>query len=225
MFMKGFLENSLAAGIYWTLLATRYCSIVTPGIFVTKRRMTTRSNRPDNEATFKRRNNDTVSILMSDFGEKSEMLQVKNDFVRIKKLPAGTLTFAQMTQLPAKQRFTLYIETMKENYAFSKERKVDWNQIEKEYAKRLTDTTTTDQLFRILGEIVTLTKDHHTKVISEKGETLQYRGTTHLATLLLLHLKNRIRSKKSGTPFSISSSTRTIKTSAIASCMVRERRP
>ncbi len=85
---------------------------------------------------------------MSDFGEKSEMLQVKNDFVRIKKLPAGTLTFAQMTQLPAKQLFTLYIETMKENYAFSKERKVDWNQIKKEYAKRLTDTTTTDQLFR-----------------------------------------------------------------------------
>lgn len=119
---------------------------------------------------------DTLSILMTDYGDRSEILQIKSDFVRISDLPKGTLTFAQMTALGPKKLFDLFIETMKENYAFSKERSLDWKSIREVYSKKINDNTSNDQLFRILGDIVTLTKDHHTKIISESGETLQYRG-------------------------------------------------
>lgn len=130
----------------------------------------------NSQARFKRKKN-AISILMTDYGDKSGILQVKNDYVRIDRLPEGTLTFAQMKQLGPQKLFDLFIETAQENYAFSKERNMNWNSIREEYAKKVTAQTTTDELFKILGDIVTLTKDHHTKIISEDGQSLQYRST------------------------------------------------
>ena len=73
--------------------------------------------------------------------------------------------------------FELFIETMRENYAFSKQRGMDWRAIQAEYAGKINEQTTRDELFRIIGDIVVSSKDHHTKIIAESGETLQYRGT------------------------------------------------
>ena len=128
------------------------------------------------QARFKKKKN-TISVLMTDYGDRSEILQIKNDFVRINNLPTGALTFDQMTKLGPERLFYLFIETMKENYAFNKERNMDWNNIQREYSEKITDRTTNDELFRMIGDVVALTKDHHIKIISETGQTLQYRGT------------------------------------------------
>lgn len=120
---------------------------------------------------------DTVSIFLADYGTKTHELEIKNDFIRIDNLPQNTLTFSEMQQLSSKKLFELFIETLKENYAFSKERNMNWDSIRNEYEKKVSDETTKEELFQILGQIVSLTKDHHTKIIAENGETLQYRGT------------------------------------------------
>ncbi len=130
----------------------------------------------NSQARFKRKGN-TISILPTDYGTRSDILQIKNDYVRINSLPKGTITFRQMEQLGSKALFDLFIETMQENYAFSKERKLDWKALHKEYGAKITDKTTNDELFKIIGDVVTLSKDHHTKIISASGQTLQYRGT------------------------------------------------
>lgn len=123
------------------------------------------------------RQNDTLSIYSADFGEKSNMLQIKHDYVRIDRLPKNHLSFSEMKNLGAKKLFTLFIETFEENYAFSRERNLNWNSIKTEFESKISDTTSEKELFQILGQIVTLTKDHHTKIIAENGQTLQYRGS------------------------------------------------
>ncbi|HMF70577.1 MAG TPA: S41 family peptidase [Flavitalea sp.] len=128
------------------------------------------------QARFKRVN-DTISILPTDYGDKTSHLQIKNDYVQINSLPEGTISFSQMTQLGSQTLFDLFVETMQENYAFSKERNMNWKAIHEEYGRKVTQKTTTAELFRIIGDIVTITKDHHTKIISEAGQTLQYKGT------------------------------------------------
>jgi carboxyl-terminal processing protease len=121
--------------------------------------------------------NDTLSIYSADFGEKSNSLQIKHDYVRIDGLPKNHLSFSEMKNLGAKKLFTLFIETLEENYAFSRERNLNWDSIKTEFESKISDTTTEKELFQVLGQIVTLTKDHHTKIIAENGQTLQYRGT------------------------------------------------
>ena len=121
--------------------------------------------------------NDTISIYPADYGDKSNLLQAKNDYVRIAKLPKNCMSFSEMQQLGPKILFSLFIETLRENYAFSKERNVNWGAIKTEFESRVSDTTSEKELFRIMGEVVTLTKDHHTKIITEDGQTLQFRGT------------------------------------------------
>ena len=121
--------------------------------------------------------NDTISIYKTDFGEKSTELQVKHDFVRIDGLPKNYLSFQEMQKLGAKKLFNLFIETYEENYAFSKERNLNWSSIKTEFESKISDSTTENELFQLLGEIVTRTKDQHSKIITEKGQTLQYRIT------------------------------------------------
>jgi len=123
------------------------------------------------------RHGDTITIFPSDYGDNTYHLQIKNDFVRINNLPKDYIGFTEMQQLSPTQLFNLFIETLKENYAFSKERKLDWAIIQKDYGKKISSTTTEQELFQIMGDVATLTKDQHTKIIAENGNTLQYRGT------------------------------------------------
>lgn len=130
----------------------------------------------NSQARFIKRN-DTLTVYPADFGEKSNLLQIKNDYVRIEELPGNCIGFAAMQQLSAKKLFSLFIETLQENYAFSKERNMYWAAIQQEFEGKVSDSTTGKELFQIFGEIVTLTKDHHTKIITEDGTTMQFRGT------------------------------------------------
>ena len=82
-----------------------------------------------------------------------------------------------MQHLNYSNLFQLFIETIRENYAFSKERNMNWDAIRAQYENRITEKTSKEELFQLLGEVVTLTKDHHTKIIDKSGQTLQYRGT------------------------------------------------
>jgi len=121
--------------------------------------------------------NDTISIYESDFGEKSTTLQIKHDFVRIVGLPKNYLSFQEMQKLGVKKLFNLFIETYEENYAFSRERNLNWSSIKTEFEGKISDSTTENELFQLLGQITTRTKDQHTKIIAEDGQTFQYRGT------------------------------------------------
>ncbi len=126
---------------------------------------------------------DTLRILPTDYGEKTAGLQITQVFTRIEKLPEKTLSFSEMQQMDSRKLFQLFIETLKENYAFSQERHMNWDSVKKIYEKQVSDTTTHSKLFEIFGEIVTLTGDHHTKIIAENGKTLQYRGTRSAETV------------------------------------------
>ena len=128
------------------------------------------------QARFSKRK-DTLGIYLADFGEKTTQLQTKKDFVKIDALPPKHLTFSAMQQLKPPQLFKLFMETLQENYAFSVERNLDWEKIRSEYGKKISETSTQQELFQVIGEVVTLSKDHHTKIIDTKGQTLQYRGT------------------------------------------------
>ncbi len=118
---------------------------------------------------------DTLEIYLTDFGAKTQILQTKKDFVRVAQLPENYIGFSELTALNPKVLFTLYIETMQENYAFNQRRALNWNVLYNDHKDKIPSTK--DGLFSTMGKIATLTKDQHTKVISETGETLQYRVT------------------------------------------------
>ncbi len=139
--------------------------------------------------------NDTLSIYKTDFGEKSTALQVKHDFIRMDGLPKHYLSFEEMQNLSAKKLFNLFIETYEENYAFSRERNVNWSAIKAEFENTISDSTTENELFQLLGQIVTRTKDHHTKIITENGQTLQY-GITPSAEIVSAVFRNQSAVKK-----------------------------
>lgn len=121
------------------------------------------------------RNEDTLGIYLTDFGNNTKNLQTKKDFVKVDKLPENTIGFTEMTQLDPEELFKLYMETIQGNYAFNKRRNLDWDTIFNNYKDSI--TADNERLFNILGEIATLTEDQHTKVISENGKSLQYRVT------------------------------------------------
>ncbi|WP_281987000.1 S41 family peptidase [Aquimarina aggregata] len=119
---------------------------------------------------------DTLGIYLTDFGDKTQTLQTKKDFIKVDRLPENTIDFSKLTTLSPQKLFKLYIETLQENYAFSKRRGLDWKSLFNGYKDSLTHTN--EALFNTMGKIATLTKDQHTKkVISESGKTLQYRIT------------------------------------------------
>lgn len=118
--------------------------------------------------------NDTLELYLTDYGSATKHLQTKKDFVRIDQLPEGCMTFQQMRDLPHEQSWQLYKETLTENYAFSKRRDLNWAQLFGQYGDSL---AASGDLFASMGQIATLCKDHHTKVIDSTGTSLQYRVT------------------------------------------------
>lgn len=128
------------------------------------------------ESQFRQRG-DTLEIYMTNFGLDTERLQTKWDYVKMEKLPDHCIGFDEMKGLPATKLFQLYRETMEENYAFKERRGFDLDSIFDSYQDRVSNDDDSKSLFQTMGAIATLTKDHHTKVISENGEALQYRVT------------------------------------------------
>ncbi|MEO1253492.1 MAG: S41 family peptidase, partial [Bacteroidota bacterium] len=118
---------------------------------------------------------DTLGIYLIDFGDKTQILQTKKDFIRVDKLPSNTIEFYEMTALSPESSFELYLETMQENYAFNNERNLNWTEIYAMYKDSV--SIGNEALFNTMGKVATLTKDQHTKVISETGKSLQYRIT------------------------------------------------
>ncbi|MEM9391226.1 MAG: S41 family peptidase [Bacteroidota bacterium] len=120
---------------------------------------------------------DTLRVFLTDFGKRTQHLQSAKVFLKVNALPETCLSFSQMQALDSEQLFTLYLETLQENYAFADERKLDWNAIKNEYGSRININSPREELFEVMGEIATLTRDQHTKVIREDGTSRQYRVT------------------------------------------------
>jgi carboxyl-terminal processing protease len=119
---------------------------------------------------------DTLSVYLHDFGSKTKTLQDRKRFYKLKSLPANCTALTEGQRNDPEYLFELFYSTLKENYAFAKERTLDWNQIYKDYRPKITSKTTQQDLFNWLGEIVTMTKDQHTKIISKENVTRQYSG-------------------------------------------------
>ncbi|MEM1406998.1 MAG: S41 family peptidase, partial [Bacteroidota bacterium] len=120
---------------------------------------------------------DTLRVFLTDFGKRTQHLQSAKVFLKVNALPETCLSFSQMQALDSEQLFTLYLETLQENYAFADERKLDWSAIRNEYGSRININSPREELFEVMGEIATLTRDQHTKVIREDGTSRQYRVT------------------------------------------------
>lgn len=135
------------------------------------------------ESQFSQRE-DTLGIYLTDYGKDAEKLQTKKDFVRIERLPEQCMGFDDMRRLPQDELLQLYRETLEENYAFKDRRDLDWDLIFDRYKDSIFDDMDSKSLFNTMGEIATLTKDHHTKVIAENGERLQYRVTPSAETTI-----------------------------------------
>ncbi|MEX0289087.1 MAG: S41 family peptidase [Flavobacteriaceae bacterium] len=118
---------------------------------------------------------DTLRIYLTDYGEQTPDLQTKKDFLSVDRLPENCMAFSEMTRLDPKTQLDLYRETLEENYAFKQERGLNWGAIFESYKDH--SLTTEEDLFEVMGEIATLTKDQHTKVISKEGIRRQYRVT------------------------------------------------
>jgi hypothetical protein len=126
---NGYLLNASADSILLYSYTTHYCY---------KEKNDYSEGLLNSQATFTI-HGDTLSIFPSDYGKNTSRLQVKNDYVRINALPENTISFSEMQQLSPVKLFDLYNETMQENYAFSKERQLNWKAIAAEYRKKLTD--------------------------------------------------------------------------------------
>ncbi|MEM9834050.1 MAG: S41 family peptidase [Bacteroidota bacterium] len=139
-----------------------------------------------------RRHGDTISLFLTDYDSKTESLQASRNYILIDTLPASCMTFTEMQQMGAEKQLALYLETMEENYAFTQERQVDWDSIRTHYSNQVSSTTTNEELFQLLGEIATLTEDHHTKVIAQDGRALQFQ-TVPTAQIVIDSFNNQSR--------------------------------
>lgn len=135
------------------------------------------------ESQFRKRE-DSIGIYLTDYGSKTENLQTKKDFVRIKSLPKDCKGFREMVDLPNTELFQIYKETMAENYAFRNRRNLDLDSIFGQYRDSVSTDSDRKSLFKSMGEVAALTRDHHTKVIDTNGQTLQYRGIPTSKTLM-----------------------------------------
>jgi carboxyl-terminal processing protease len=129
------------------------------------------------------RTKDTLSLYLQDFGAQTKELQAEKKFYRLKELPENCITLSETQLNDSEYLFELFWSTLKENYAFAKERNLDWDKIYNDYKPKITSKTPKNDLFNLLGEIVVLTKDQHTKINSADGSTRQYSG---VPTALLL---------------------------------------
>jgi carboxyl-terminal processing protease len=119
---------------------------------------------------------DTLSIFYQDFAEKTRQLQTENKYYRLRELPHHCTTLTKAQKQNPEFLFDLFWMTLKENYAFAAERNLNWNRIYQDYRPKIGPQATTHDLFDVMGQIVTLTKDQHTKIIAEDGQTNQYSG-------------------------------------------------
>lgn len=126
---------------------------------------------------------DTLSVYLHDLGSKTKTLQDEKRFYRLKALPENCLPLTGAQSNDPEYLFELFYATLKENYAFAKERNLDWEKIYEDYRPKISPETTQADLFNLLGEIVTMTKDQHTKIISIENVTKQY---SSVATAVLL---------------------------------------
>lgn len=120
--------------------------------------------------------NDSLSVFLQDFGARTRQLQTENKYYRIPELPKNCGPLTEQQQKDPEFLFNLFWLTLRENYAAARERNVDWNRIYLDYRPTITAASTTHDLFDVMGRIVTLTQDQHTRIISEDGESRQYRG-------------------------------------------------
>ena len=119
---------------------------------------------------------DTLSLYFQDFGERTRLLQSENKYYRLPFLPGNCAPLTEAQKADPEFLFNLFWLTLRENYANAIERNLDWNEIYLKYRPQVSKLSTKYDLFDIMGQIVTLTKDQHTKIIAENGDTKQYRG-------------------------------------------------
>lgn len=129
------------------------------------------------------RKGDSLHLYLTDFGEKTRQLQAPKHYVKMERLPADHMSYPELLKLSPPVLFDLFLETLEDNYAFSRERGMDWKRIRQQYAGRINEQSTREDLFQLMGEVVTLTGDHHTKIIADDGRRLQY-SLTPSATLV-----------------------------------------
>jgi carboxyl-terminal processing protease len=122
------------------------------------------------------RTRDTLSVYLHDFGNKTKTLQDEKRFYKLNSLPDNCKSLTEAQQNDPEYLFELFYSTLKENYAFAKERNIDWENIYRDYRPKITSKTNQSDLFNLMGEIVTMTKDQHTKIISKENVTKQYSG-------------------------------------------------
>jgi carboxyl-terminal processing protease len=116
---------------------------------------------------------DTLSLYLHDLGKRTEQLQTKHVFSRLSALPDNCAPLSDQQKNDPIFLSRLMLETLKENYAFTSERNINWNEIEKSSRQQITASTTKEELHKIIGEAVKKTKDQHTKIILN-GNTIQY---------------------------------------------------
>lgn len=119
---------------------------------------------------------DTLSVFLQDFGEKTKQLQSENKYYRLRELPGYCASLTDQQKNDPEFLFELFWLTLSENYANSYERNLDWNQIYLDYRPKISKQSTKEDLFDVMSQIVILTKDQHTRITSQEGETRQYRG-------------------------------------------------
>jgi carboxyl-terminal processing protease len=129
------------------------------------------------------RTKDTLSLYLQDFGAQTKDLQSEKKFYRLKELPENCVALTETQSNDSEYLFELFWSTLKENYAFARERNLDWEKIYNKYKPKITSKTSKNELFNLFGEIVILTKDQHTKIIAADGTTKQY---SSVPTALLL---------------------------------------
>lgn len=127
---------------------------------------------------------DTLSVYLHDFGAKTTHLQDEKKYYKIKEMPAYCDALTSLQKKDPEYLFDIFITTLKENYAFAPERKLNWDSINNSYKGKINATTSSEQLFDIMGEIVALTKDQHTKIVSNDGKTKQYSGVPSALKLM-----------------------------------------
>ena len=117
---------------------------------------------------------DTLRIFLTDYGVQTPTLGSPWDFVRIVNFPRDPLSQTDLRRASPKLIFDLFLENLSENYAFSREREMNWELIHKEYEPMISDSTSHDSLFQLMGEIVLQTEDQHTKLFNKAGKKIQY---------------------------------------------------
>ena len=79
--------------------------------------------------------------------------------------------------------FEVFWNSFDENYAFFDEHNVDWEAVYRKYRPRITPSTSDEELFELLSEIIILLDDRH---VSLSGEGFPRRYSGHPGTLLKL---------------------------------------